>query len=156
MKFTHHLLVGSCTILMTMSACEHSHEVSSPISAEINGILFSSDGFRRYEGQQSHYYSHEFYQEFVINRELISADGKNCVISVKKSFHAPDKVQLDTIYTCTCSINTRQTNDGLLKITKMSNGQREVQGEFEYVITDKETRDTIYIVKNGKFIIPYQ
>lgn len=145
-----HLIAASFGLLMSMSECDLDYKVSAPVTAEINGKLFSSDGYRHFSEKPSFLSS----STFILPRELYSVDGDYANITLHVELEIHEEIKIDSTYHSFSTINAHRGRDGFVKILNIDNERNRVEGEFGFIVIDQETGDTTYIVKNGKFLVP--
>ena len=151
------LLIASALILMSMSGCNDwmddlfNHKKYSPVSAEINGVRYYSDGFETMGPLNWPYYGKSTVDkyEFSFIRELYSEQNDSAYI--KLSMYK-DTIITNTVYTCKCGLGRCKDVLGKVKFSTISTTPERLIGTFEFVAEDPYTGD-LYEVKNGTFDI---
>jgi len=145
------LTVSTVIILTSLSECQNpfSTMADSPISAEINGVLYSSPGHKT-----MHPYSWPTCTptELSLWRLLYSEDGGEAVIHII----IKDTLVINKKYT-----NARfmlggsylEDNPGVVELTDIK--EHRISGKFEFIAKNPETGEIDYKITNGKFDVRY-
>ena len=159
-KFTP-LLVVSAIVLMSMSECKNplDHIIKVPISAEVDGVEYYSEGYTILEHHVSAASYSEFTDlkgergfEFSLHRTLYSENNESILISpILISYE--DSLKIDKIYPCRFLTENRDFADGSIYFSEKS--ENRLVGTFEFDVKDPETHEIMRSVKNGKFDVLY-
>ena len=125
-----------------------------PVSAEINGVKYHSEGHYRFVDAWSIFGE----GKFQLNRELFSDDNEYFDVSVEVQ---SDIMKTDTLYDAKCSIERRKNGAfviygegiGHVQFTLVRldpDDKDEFHGIFEFSVTDKYS-GTVYNATDGKF-----
>ena len=154
-------------MLITFSGCtpEYYDQVNhyAPISAEINGVLYSDDYELQYGGDgypvanfsvlrdQYHFHSGVRY--------IMSDDGNTAIIAIASTMDTLG-FKVNKKYGIRASLNIDmetggshfyESTNGWIEFTKL---EARIEGRFACKIHNPEDNSILYEVKNGKFDIP--
>ena len=149
-------LIASFVILTSLSECQNpfSADIDAPISAEINGELYSSPGHKAMSIYEWAAYNGK---GFFVARDLYSQSGKEASISLRVE---SDTLLLNHKYSDTrICFGTYELEciNGWIEFTGLTYGyHHRVHGIFEFTVTNPETGEIDYYVTNGRFNLPYE
>ena len=146
------LLVAAVVMLTSLSEC--STDIDSPVSAKINGVLYSSPG---HEGMSTYSWAEYTGKYFLLAREIYSESGDR--------LHVKFVVESDTLlmhhkYT-DASIHLGgfgpECVSGWIEFLGLSNGKhRNIYGIFEFEVRDPDSGQILYDVNEGFFSVAYK
>ena len=160
------LIIATSVILTSMSDCEATYKVHAPVSIEIDGVPYRSDYV-----EQDRWWTvgNVDIAEFNISengfsfktcyRELISESADTIFIRLQAHEEFDDiDFQWNTQYPIRADLYTgdyeaNDITDGWIKFISVRNDR--VSGNFEFTVTNPDTGEAIYYVKNGEFDLPY-
>lgn len=145
------IVVTSLITITTFSGCNPFdwEMVHAPISAEINGVRYYSEGF------ESSFFDPNFpkikkegnnFYRILVDRRLRSPNNDIADISI---YVYADSFKVDTLYTCNCYLGRHDKVEGKIYFSQI---HPRLIGGFEFTSIDPETKEP-YVVKNGKFNI---
>ena len=121
----------------------------TPVSAEINGVLYFHEGYRIHDkGGVDQYWMRypEVDQEFYLYRRLYCDENMASIRLRLKT----DTIKVNIPYKCACSLGDLETDNGYIEFSRLDT--LKAVGCFEFTVEDSQTGEKIE-VSNGKFDI---
>ena len=146
------LLAATVVILTSLSECNT--EVDSPVSAKINGVLYSSPD---HEDVSTYSWAQYTGKTFLMAREIYSESGNRLHI---KFMVEDDTLLMHHKYT-DASIHLGgfgpECVSGWIEFLGLSNGKhRNIYGIFEFEVRDPDSGQILYDVNEGFFSVAYK
>jgi len=146
------LLTTIAIILTSLSECQNPFSImaDSPISAEINGVLYSSPG----------HLNRSVYEwptcaptEFDLGRRIYYEDGGEVYFKI----HIRDTLFINKKYTnAIIRFGSYYVNHpGYVELTDINTKEQRARGKFEFNVKNPETGEIDYKVTNGKFDVEF-
>jgi len=146
------MLVAAVVMLTSLSEC--STDIDSPVSAKINGVLYSSPG---HEGMSTYSWAQYTGKYFLLAREIYSESGDR--------LHVKFVVESDTLlmhhkYT-DASIHLGgfgpECISGWVEFLGPTKGYHyKIHGIFEFEVRDPDSGQVLYDVNDGVFSAAYR
>lgn len=149
-------LLATAISLISIVGCSKSLSLDTPISAEINGIKYSSKGHG--SGQFEDVSTLATYESgvnkyiFNIRRFLQSSNNEEVYICL---ILGTDNLIVNKTYQCDCYLDNYSRTTGTIRFSKINTNEQRLAGSFEFSGTDHIT-GVSYSVTNGLFDIIYR